>query len=122
MRNAPALLLLLAAGAAGCGVEEDPRPESLRYIQQAILKPSCATAACHSSLNHRAGFVFDDPETIYEMVYSVGVQPGDSGDSALIGLYLTGDDPELRMPLDAPLPDADIALIARWIDEGAEDN
>lgn len=115
------LTLLVFLGAAGCGVEEDPRPASLQYIQQAILKPGCATAACHSSQNQRAFRVFDDPETIYEQVIGTGVQPFDSADSLLITAYLTGDGP-FRMPLDAPLADADIALIARWIDDGAEDN
>jgi hypothetical protein len=119
MRKALPLLLFLAV--AGCGVEEDTRPASLRYIQAAILVPSCATAACHSSANERAGRVFDDPEIIAEQVYGTGVQPGDPGDSRLITFYLTGDS-EYRMPLDAPLPDADIALISRWILEGAEDN
>jgi hypothetical protein len=116
-----ALTLLLVLGAAGCGVEEDPRPASLRYIQAAILKPGCATAACHSTLNQRASRVFDDPDTILDQVYGTGIQPGDPGDSALITVYLTGEG-EFRMPLDAPLPEADIALISRWIAEGAEDN
>ena len=120
MRYAPLVLSLLAA--AGCGEQEDSRPASLRYIQQAILKPSCATAACHSTLNQRAFRVFDDPAIIHEQVIGTGVTPFDSTDSNLITFYLTGDDPEYRMPLDSPLPDADIALIARWIDEGAEDN
>lgn len=121
MRKALPPLLFLAVAAAGCGVEEDPRPASLRYIQEAILKPGCATAACHSSLNQRASRVFDDPEIILDQVYGTGVQPFDSGDSPLITVYLTGEG-DFRMPLDAPLPDADIALIARWIDDGAEDN
>jgi hypothetical protein len=120
VRNALLIVSLLAA--VGCGTEEDSRPASLRYIQTAILEPSCATAACHSTLNMRASRVFDDPETIHEQVIGTGVIPGDSGDSLLINFYLTGDDHELRMPLDAPLPEADIALIARWIDDGAGDN
>jgi hypothetical protein len=120
MRNALLLLSLLAA--TGCGTEEDSRPASLAYIQQAILEPSCASAACHSSFNQRSMRVFDDPETVHIMVIGSGVTPFDSSDSLLINFYLRGDDPEFRMPLDAPLPDADIDLIARWIDAGAEDN
>jgi len=119
MRKALPPLLCLAI--AACGVEEDPRPASLRYIQAAILVPSCATAACHSSANQRASRVFDDPATILEQVYGTGVQPGDPGDSQLITVYLTGDG-EFRMPLDAPLPEADVNLISKWILEGAEDN
>lgn len=122
MRMALLAIPFLAAG-AGCGMEEDTRPASLRYLQETVFKPSCATAACHSSLNHRADLVLDDPETIYdEVTGQTGVVAFDSDNSGLITIRLTGDDPLTRMPLDAPLPDADIALIARWIDDGAEDN
>lgn len=118
MRYLPVLLTVFAGG---CGVEADPRPASLDYIQATILVPSCATAACHSKFNQRADRIFDDPDIILEQVYGTGVTPGDSSDSLLVTFYLTGDG-EYRMPADAPLPDADIALIARWIDEGALDN
>jgi hypothetical protein len=119
MRYAPALLLLLAA--AGCGVETDDRPASFTYIREAILVPSCATAACHSAQNQRAGRSFDD-EGAYDELLNAGVVPGDASASPLIFDVLAGDDPEKRMPLDSPLPDADIGLISRWIDMGAEDN
>jgi hypothetical protein len=117
-------LLLLAA--AGCGVETDDRPASFAYIQTAILKPSCATAACHSSQNQREGLVLDDPETAFSEIQTTGITfdplDGSPEDTGLI-LRLRGNlDGEERMPLDSPLPDADIALIARWIGAGGENN
>ncbi len=53
------------------------------------------------------------------------VIPGNSADSALVK-SLRGDPPFngafARMPPGGPyLPDADIAFIARWIDDGAPD-
>ena len=123
MRYAPALLLLLAA--AGCGTEMDDRPATFSYIHQAILVPSCATAACHSTQNHIAAkdlqdrtlalALFDDVtpaefSPIYRLIGGPAEPPVDP--------YIAAG----RMPLDSPLPDADILLIGRWLDEGAEDN
>ena len=45
------------------------------------------------------------------------VVPGDPDASKLVHM-LRGDETE-RMPPDAPLPDADIELIERWIRAGA---
>lgn len=123
MRKAP-LLLFLAVAAAGCGVEEDPRPTSFRYIHEAIVKPSCATAACHSLLNNRE---LVQMET-YDEAYGYFVDAARKEESQIYGLI--GGEIEadlrrtdgLRMPLDQPLPEADILLIGRWIDEGARDN
>jgi len=118
--SVPALLLFLVA--AGCGVETDPRPASFRYIQAAILEPSCATAACHSSLNQREGLVLDDVDldTTYEVFYGLAATE-DPELSPLLNDILRGDG-EKRMPLDAPLPDADVELITNWIVAGREYN
>lgn len=49
-----------------------------------------------------------------------GFEPGD-GDFSNLVTYIAGDDPE--MPRNAePLPQSDVALIARWITEGAKDD
>ena len=49
------------------------------------------------------------------------VQPGRSADSMLLE-RLTGAGDEDQMPKDdPPLPPAEIALIARWIDEGVRE-
>lgn len=118
MRHLPGLFLLLAA--AGCGVEDDPRPAEFDYISTAILQPSCGNAACHSSQNQRKGLILDNPDDGYRTLvedsgYVNQLLPEESG---LVPFILRGDG-ELRMPLDAPLPDADIDLIDRWILAGA---
>jgi hypothetical protein len=124
MRYASTLILLLAAAAAGCGTETDDRPATFSYIHQAIIVPSCATAVCHSTQNHISGVDMEDRESAYDAFAIVDIKE-------LSPIYgqIGGEieDPSTipdagRMPLDSPLPEADILLIGRWIDDGAENN
>jgi len=139
------LLCLATATAmvAGCGTIDcdentftctgDDRPATLEYVTETILRPNCANAQCHSefryagyltpyrfdTLDHTAqsisdGFLVDtsgfDPDV--SLLYGVLVR--DTLDTPIGGSYFP------RMPYDQPLPVADIALIRRWISEGAD--
>lgn len=97
MRTPMALAALLAL--AACGEETDDRPVTAQYIVTAITKPSCGTAACHSSASGREGVVLDTVAGLCETGY-------------ISGLLRGTDSP--RMPADSPLPEPDIALIERW--------
>jgi Planctomycete cytochrome C len=116
----PALAAGLALGAAGCAASTDERPAEFGYIVQAILAPSCGTATCHNSMTRRAGFALDTLEEARETFDNLRpfAPTDDPADSELLFVLRT-DDPEQRMPLDSPMPDADIALIERWIIAGA---
>lgn len=123
---------LIALGAVGCATETDERPASFAYITAAILRPGCATAACHSGQNQAAGLILDEADAAYRSLES-RIAPCDRGPGAC---DIT--DPELRpafyqiiteppngidrMPVDSPLPDADVELIGRWLVAGAENN
>nr|VFK42586.1 MAG: Planctomycete cytochrome C [Candidatus Kentron sp. TC]VFK62459.1 MAG: Planctomycete cytochrome C [Candidatus Kentron sp. TC] len=51
------------------------------------------------------------------------IVPGDSASSTLIILVEGRADPSIRMPHDKdPLNEKDIAILKKWIDEGAKDN
>jgi cytochrome c len=121
MHNPPMIfrrgLVLVAAAAAliGCGSADDTRPPRWSFISATIIEPSCATVNCHSKIANRAGVDLHDRDTGYNNLISRNfVLPGDqTGSSAL--LYLMHGEGSLRMPPDAPLPEADIALIERWI-------
>lgn len=120
------LIGALLGGAAGaCGVTDD-RPRTLEYITQTILAPTCAAAQCHSAFKMEVGDEFDTVDATRRTIVDNGlVEPGSPGASFLYNSLTIGVPSILspgtmvRMPFDAPMPDADIALIAAWITEGA---
>jgi hypothetical protein len=118
VRSPRASLLACAALTFACGAASDPRPADWSYIHAAIVAPSCATASCHSAYVAAGTLVFEDAaETRRTWLAKPYVTPGDPN-SALMDL-LEGRERD-RMPPDAPLPTADIELIRRWIEEGAQ--
>lgn len=109
-----ALFLLLLA--AACGTTTDDRPETAAYITEAILAPNCGRASCHSSGTASSGYVLDTLDTARRSLREL-VVPGNAQRSELIDVMTGG---RKIMPPDQPLPDVDIALITRWIDDGAD--
>ncbi len=119
------LVLLLLAGCAGgmvgCADETDDRPTEWSYISVTIIQPNCATSRCHSRFTSTAGLRLDTIEGGYVGLVGGGfVAPGEADRSKLLRM-LRGEE-VWTMPPDVPLPEADVALIERWIDEGAKDN
>lgn len=84
-----------------------------------ILKSQCL--ACHSADRHRGGLVLNTRENALSGGESgPAIVPGDSAASLLMQ-RVTSTDPDLAMPRNRPrLPDADIALLRAWIDQGLE--
>jgi hypothetical protein len=124
----------LIAAAAGCGSDEDDRPATFSYVYATVLEPNCTTVNCHSSYNATQGLELDDLEKAYQSLIGrtcaqgpdpdvppVYIDPGDP-DGSQLKYLLTGDNVNVRMPPDTPLPEADIALVERWIAAGAECN
>ena len=78
-----------------------------------IIKENCAK--CHTNGKYKGGLSLDTREALLD---SEAVEPGDSKESLLIEV-LTAEDEDERMPHDAdPLPVEQIAVLARWVDEG----
>ena len=75
---------------------------------------------CHGTKKARGQLRLDRKSSVFTGGMSgPAIAPGDSENSVLVRRLL-GLDGEDRMPLDKdPLPDAQIALIRRWIDQGA---
>jgi hypothetical protein len=117
--RAALVALLVVPAAAGCA-DGDPRPATIAYLAPAILEPSCATASCHSEQAATSELVLEgDPAAIRAALAAKSlVHAGRPEHSPLVHL-LRGDFTSLRMPPDGPLPEADIALIERWIADGA---
>jgi hypothetical protein len=112
---------LLSLGAlAGCG-GLDNRPARWAYIGPAIIEPSCATASCHSAITQRAGVVLEPPQRAYHtLVDRHFVIAGDPAISEMVALMRA--EGSRRMPPDFALPEVDIALVERWIMNGANDD
>jgi hypothetical protein len=115
-------VLLVALLAAACGSDVDPRPATLSYILPAILEPGCATASCHAGDAAPTGLRFDDREVealLEELTERTLIFPGQPAASPLLHWLRGSAGVPVRMPPDQPLPGADIALIERWIADGA---
>ena len=112
---------LAAVLATGCAAETDERPAEFAYIAKAILEPSCATATCHDAQTQREGLDFSSAErsaTTFQDNAFVTV-PDEPANNRIIFILrdATGEE---RMPIDGPMPDADVALIEAWIAAGAQ--
>lgn len=82
-----------------------------------IFIANCAKAGCHDANSAEEGYVF----TSYETITRRGFVPGNANETKLYKA-ITDNDPDDRMP-QAPLPplsSEQIALIRRWINEGAQ--
>jgi hypothetical protein len=116
------------------------RPLTLAYVTEAILKPSCGTAECHSAMKAERGDVFDSvaaakhtmevthPDLVVPCAWLTNEDPAtcaqnnhDLQSSYLIHVITVGDYTDgNRMPLDQPMSNQDIVLLTRWIRDGAE--
>lgn len=82
-----------------------------------ILISNCAFSGCHDAASAKEDVILDS----YANVISTGeVKPFDLNDSEIYKA-ITEDDPDKRMPPDQPaLPQDQIDLIAKWIQQGAQ--
>ena len=109
--------------AASCA--EDPTPPTWTRVSAEVMRPSCGTVACHSTLSRKAGVVLDSAAAGYSSLMSAEPEPfvraGEPAASRLMYL-LTGGEVEKLMPPDAPLAAVEIELVGRWICAGARDD
>ena len=127
-RAARALLPCAMLWLGSCDSQLD-RPASFNYVHSAIFAPGCATASCHSSSQAIEDIDLSDKAAAYRSL--TGVNCGEDDPS----LYVNTDDPDRsailsimrstggdRMPPDVEPPAEEIALVERWIAEGAPCN
>jgi hypothetical protein len=131
-----AAALLIAAGCGGgrtiggSGTVVTPTGVDFKTQVQPIFTQNCALSGCHAAGSASGGMVLDADQSYANLVNvassEVGpdkrVLPGNSGASYIIE-KLTHPTPRSgeRMPLGGdPLPDDQINLIKKWIDEGAK--
>ena len=113
--------LAVAALQTGCGEKE----KALTY--QANIKPilEAKCVSCHvpgGAGYEKSGLQLDSQEALMKGTkFGPVVVPGSSVSSTLYRLVSGQADPSIRMPHgQAALPEADVATIAAWIDQGAK--
>ncbi len=128
VRSAAAIAIVALASCDQAG----DRTSDWGYVHTAILRPSCATSGCHAALSALGGVDLSTPDRAYTQLTgrSCGepptsdqptsdfVRPGHPETSQLVYM-LRGDGTDLVMPPDLPLPEVEIAIVERWILEGA---
>ena len=78
---------------------------------QPIFQQRCAM--CHGAKTHLSGLRLDDRESAKRVI-----QPGKASDSRLIQM-VKGSSGKVMPPVGPKLTEAQVALIAKWIDQGA---
>ncbi len=110
------LLVVISIWMGSCG----PRKIDFNADVRPILNKNCI--ACHGGVKQSGGFglVFRENALAKTKNEKFGIVPGDPDASEMIA-RINHHDPEMRMPLDKePLSKEEIALLTRWIEQGAE--
>ena len=112
-------LTIAVLALSGCG-----RSVSFKSDVKPILDQHCK--ACHmpgTQGYESTGFsVADYNDVMKGTKFGPIIDPGHSGKSTLVVMLEYGHDPVAMPRGGAPLPKDQIALIKRWIDQGAKDN
>lgn len=119
----PVFALFVALVTPLCVNAQYPDPTYWQDVRP-ILRKHCTV--CHSARNLKetdvsGGIALDTLDAIRKGSGHSILKSGSAKESALHQVLVHAD-PKKRMPLDAkPLPEADIALIKKWIDTGAKE-
>lgn len=100
--------------------KKDNQPIDFSADVKPILNKHCIS--CHGGVKKSGGFSLLFEEEAFAVTESgkQAILPGDADHSEFIA-RLTSDDPESRMPYNAPpLTEEEIDILTRWIDEGAK--
>ena len=107
-----ALVLLPASASSQAEARQGPRPVDFARDVRPILEERCS--GCHGAKRQRGKLRLDRRTPQPDFLVA-----GDAGASELYR-RITSADPEERMPAEGePLAAGEIALLARWIEEGA---
>jgi hypothetical protein len=99
------------------GIPCDPDTVYFEMDLLPIFLSACAKSGCHDGSDNEAPRLTD-----YTTIMQAGVKPGNPGGSKIYKVLVTSDT-EDRMPYppgSPPLPDSQIAMIYKWIMQGAQ--
>ena len=115
-------LAALAVAALQTGCSGD-KPLTYQANIKPILDANCVSCHVPGGAGYdKSGLRLDSHEALMKGTkFGAVVVPGSSVSSTLYRLVSGQADPSIRMPHGAaPLPEADVATIAAWIDQGAK--
>ena len=117
------LAIAVSGGRATVRAADTPDPVKLQYYKtsvQPVLQANCYR--CHSGMNRRGGLQMDTRQALLHGGHDgPAIVAGRPEDSLLIKLIRhegPKDDP-MSMPPKGKLSDADIAVVTRWVQDGA---
>ena len=86
-----------------------------------IFLSNCAKSGCHDAASHEEGYILDNYNNIMSTGDDDGIIPFDANESEIYEA-ITEDDLDKRMPQypNPALSSAQVNLIRRWINEGAQ--
>ncbi len=115
------LALLLLASTLPV-LAESEAPVSFYKKVRPILQAKCH--GCHQPAKAKGEFIMTSFDHLMKGGHDgLAIEAGKGEESLLVKrMRMPRDKEEAMPPKDGPLPDADIALIARWISEGAKDD
>ncbi len=121
MRRSIVLTLLWLSSAGTAAFAADQTEVTVDFVRQIkpLLQKRCVE--CHGAETQEGGLRLDVRSVALEGGDSgYAIVPGRSADGALIE-RVTSNDPELRMPPEGDrLTEAEVALLKRWIEQGAD--
>lgn len=110
MRFSVVVPVLFVAALPVLSADTPPKVDFSRDIQP-IFQQRCAM--CHGAKTHLSGLRLDDRESARRVI-----QPGKASESRLIQM-LKGSTGKVMPPIGPKLTDAQITLVSKWIDQGA---
>jgi len=97
-------------------------PDTVYFVQQVlpVFQSSCAKSGCHDAGTAEEGIILDS----YANIIATGGIKVNDPTSSKIYEAMTEDDSEDRMPPPpaAPMTNAQLTLISKWIAQGAKNN
>lgn len=122
MRFLPTLSLISFLPFSGNAAEESPKPISFYQDIRPIFQANCV--GCHQPSKNNGNYVMTDFQRLLAGGEdAVAIVPGKPEESHLIAEITPDADGDAEMPKkDDPLHEVEIALIRRWIQEGAKDD
>jgi len=96
-------------------------PDTMYFMQQVLplLSSGCAMSGCHDAGSHKEGVVLDS----YSAIMSTGgINISQPTQSKIYRQMLKSDEDRMPPPPAAAFTSSQLAIISKWISQGAKDN